>query len=345
VLAGAGGILWPWELPARSVFSFIIGRRANMDQTTQIINRVLPILILIFLGHWIRRRNFLSEGTVEDLRKITVNLALPSVLFISFLQIELKSAYFVIFGLVFLLCMGLFWLGRFLKQQLRVQQTYFPFLITGFEYGMLGVSLFGSAYGLENIGYIAVVDLGHEIFIWFVFLALLLVKRDGLQDPRQLVRTFFKSPVIIAILAGIILNVTGVQEPLYRLPLTGALMATLQFLGNLTIPLILMLVGYGIKLDRHGVKDALRVVLIRLTILIPLALVLNMFLIRNLLHLERPFETALFTLLILPPPFIVPLYARPEMIEEKRYINNVLTLYTVVSIAIYSVYLIANPGM
>jgi len=307
---------------------------------TQMINRVLPILILIALGHWIRRRNFLAETTVEDLKKIAVNLALPAVLFTSFLQIELKSAYLVIFGVVFALCLALFWLGRLLRRQLHVRHTYFPFLITGFEYGMLGVSLFGSAYGLENIGYIAVVDLGHEIFIWFVFLALLLIKRDNLRDPGQLVQAFFKSPVIVAILAGIILNLAGVQEALDRLPVTGALMSTLQFLGNLTIPLILIIVGYGIKLDRQGVRDALGVILIRLVILIPLALVLNVFLIRNLLHLERPFEDALFTLFILPPPFIVPLYARPEMIEEKRYINNVLTVYTVVSVAIYTVYLI-----
>ena len=307
---------------------------------TQMVNRVLPILILIALGHWIRRRNFLAETTVEDLKKIAVNLALPAVLFTSFLRIELQSAYLVIFAVVFALCLALFWLGRFLNRQRPVQHTYFPFLITGFEYGMLGVSLFGSAYGLENIGYIAVVDLGHEIFIWFVFLALLLMKRDNLRDPGQLVQAFFKSPVIVAILAGIILNLAGVQEALDRLPVTGALMSTLQFLGNLTIPLILIIVGYGIKLDRQGVRDALGVILIRLAILIPLALVLNVFLIRNLLHLERPFEDALFTLFILPPPFIVPLYARPEMSEEKRYINNVLTVYTVVSVAIYTVYLI-----
>jgi hypothetical protein len=310
---------------------------------TQILNRVLPVLLLIALGHWIRRRNFLAEGTVEDLRKIAVNLALPAVLFTSFLQIELKSAYLVIFAVVFGLCLGLFRLGNFLKRQFHIQHTYFPFLITGFEYGMLGVSLFGSTYGLENVGYIAIVDLGHEIFIWFVFLALLLMRREDLQGPGQLVRAFFKSPVILAILAGIFLNVIGVRESLPRLPVTGALMSTLQFLGNLTIPLILIIVGYGIKLDRRGVREALGVVLLRLAILIPLALMLNVFLIRNLLHLEPLFEAALFTLFILPPPFIVPLYARPETVEEERYINNVLTLYTVVSVAIYTVYLIVNP--
>lgn len=123
-------------------------------------------------------------------------------------------------------------------------------------------------------------------------------------------------------------------------------MATFQFLGNLTIPLILVIVGYGIRFDRHGAREALVVVLIRLTILIPLALVLNIFLIRGLLQLERLFEVALFTLFILPPPFIVPLYVRQDITaDEKRYINNVLTLHAVISIAVYIVYLIANPGV
>jgi predicted permease len=137
-----------------------------MLHTTLIINRVLPILILVGLGYLIRQRRFLSEQSIEDLRKIVVNLGLPSVLFISFLNIELKITYLVVFAVMFSLCVALFGLGRLLKKVFRVQYEYYPFLMTGFEYGMLGVSLFGSAYGLERIGYIAVIDLGHEIFIW-----------------------------------------------------------------------------------------------------------------------------------------------------------------------------------
>ena len=77
-----------------------------MNQTTIIINRVLPILILIGLGYLIRRRQFLPEATVADLRKIAVNLALPSVLFISFLEMELRLTYVVIFVMMFVLCMA-----------------------------------------------------------------------------------------------------------------------------------------------------------------------------------------------------------------------------------------------
>lgn len=314
-----------------------------MDPTTQIVNRVLPILFLILLGNWTRRSNFLAESSIDDLRKIAVNLALPAVLFISFLRIEFQAAYLVIFGVMYALCLGLFWLGSFLQRKLNIPHPYFPFLMTGFEYGMLGVSLFGSAYGLEKFVYLAIADLGHEVFIWSFFLLLLLMKRDGVRDPGQVVRAFFKSPVVIAILAGIALNLAGGQAYLYDLPLTGALMATLEFLSNLLIPLILIIIGYGIKFDRYGLKDAFQVVLLRLVILIPLAFILSNFLVRDLLHLEKPLQAAIFTLLILPPPFIVPLFMRPELREEKRYVNNVLTVYTVISIAIFTVYFVLNP--
>ena len=187
-----------------------------MEQTTQIINRVLPIIFLIILGSWIRRRQLITAATVEDLRKLVVNLALPAVLFITFLQIELKLTYLVIFVLIFCICLVLFGLGYLLKRQLNLPHAYFPFLMTGFEYGMLGVSLFGGAYGLEKLGYIAVLALGHEIFIWFVFLAFLLTKRDGIQNSKQLLETFFKSPVIIAILVGLSLNLLGFKTLLFQ---------------------------------------------------------------------------------------------------------------------------------
>jgi malate permease and related proteins len=315
-----------------------------MEQTIRILNQVLPILFLISLGYWINRKNFLAETTINELRKIVVNLALPAVIFISFLNVELKPSYFVIFGFTFLLCVLLFLLGQLIKKQFNIRYSYFPYLTTGFEYGMLALSLFGAAYGLEKIGYIAVVDLGHEIFIWFVFLPLLLIKRDGGQNPKEIVKSFLSAPVVIAILTSILFNILNGKQWLYQLPITGALMTTFEFLGSLTVPLILIIVGYGIKINRAGLKDALLVVFIRLGVLIPLVLLLNIHIMRNLLHLDRMFEAGLFTLLISPPPFIVPLYTRSNLSgEEKQYINNVLTIHTIISVTIFIIYFVVNP--
>lgn len=310
-----------------------------MQNTIDIINQVLPILLLISLGVWMRRSTFLAETTVQELQKLVVNFALPAVLFLSFLTLELKSAYLLIFGVIFLIVILLFALGQFLLKQFNIPYAYFPYLVTGFEYGMLGISLFGAAYGLEKIGYIAVVDLGQEVFIWFLFMPLLLIKRDGAQNPKEIAKTFISSPVVLSIIFSLAFNFLGAAALLAKLPVSGALLTSFDFLGKLTVPLILISVGYGIKINRSKLSTAIRVVLLRLGILIPLALVLNVVLIRNYLGLEPFFEKALFTMLILPPPFIVPLYIPDNLAQdEKEYINNVLTLHTVVSISVFLLY-------
>lgn len=314
-------------------------------QTVDILNRVLPILLLLFLGYWIRRTRFLGDDLIEGLRKVVVYLALPAVLFLSFVQVELKPSFLAVFFVIFFLCVLLFGLGRLVRPRLAPKQTYFPFLTTGFEYGMLGISLFASAYGLQNIGYIAVIDLGHEIFIWFVFLALLMMTRDRAQSPGQLFQSFLKSPVILGILAGILLNVAGIGHLLAVWPVTGGIMAALEFLASMTVPLILIIVGYGIQLNREGFGSASRVVLFRLVILIPLALLLGRALIQDLLQLEKGFAVALFVLLILPPPFIVPLFMDQDSIADRRYVNNVLTLHTVVTIVVFAIFFILNPSI
>ena len=106
----------------------------------------------------------------------------------------------------------LYYLGTSLHRLLKVKGEYFPFQITGFEYDMIGVSLFGSAYGMNHIGKIAIVDFGQEMFIWFLYIALLIQKRDSSSEPGKMLKLFAKSPVIIAIFANILLNPMGIPN-------------------------------------------------------------------------------------------------------------------------------------
>jgi hypothetical protein len=309
--------------------------------TSDLIGQVLPIFFLLGLGYWVQRRDFLSPSAVDGLRKIIVNFALPAILFTSFLNLELRAAYGAVFVMIFALCVALFAIGRGLQTALGIQWTYFPFLMTGFAYGIVGVSLYGTVYGLDNIGRIAVFDLGHEFFIWFVFLALLLREKEGgFQRPAELAKTFLRSPAILGILAGILLNLLGARGFLGSFSVTQGLLTTFDHLGSLTIPLILIVVGYGVRVKGSGLRDAVAVVLLRLGLLIPLAFLINAVVTRGWLGLGEPSEAALFTFLVLPPPFIIPLYAPEDLPEEERdFINNTLTLHTLASVAVFVGYL------
>lgn len=90
-------------------------------------------------------------------------------------------------------------------------------------------------------------------------------------------------------------------------------------------------------------REAVAPVAIRMAVTLPLALVLPPLLAGNLLGSNDYAQAALFTLLILPPPFILPLHMRSGIDDERRYVNNVLSLYTLVSILLFIGYLTVNP--
>ena len=309
----------------------------------QIINRIVPIVILLALGKLFQVKNVFSPDTIADIKKLVVNLALPAVLFISFLFVDLQIDLFLFFPIMFVYCILLFILGIGLHRLLKIKGEYFPFLMTGFEYGMMGVALFGAAYGLEQISKLAIIDLGHEIFIWFVYVALLIRKRDGVTDTGKLIRMFATSPMIIAIFAGLLLNFLGLRDALGDMPLVGGILETVELIGSLTIPLILIVVGYGIQFDRSEFVYSFRVILLRMLINIPVALLLNHFLVRGLMGLDLGFQAALFTLLILPTSFIITLLMKQDLEDESHSVNNTLTLSTIVSIIVFIIYYALNP--
>lgn len=312
-------------------------------QLVQIVNRIIPIIVLILIGKWFQAKNYIQEKSILDIKKLVVNLALPSVLFFSFLTVDFEVSYFWFLPLVLFYCVLLYLLGVVIRRSWTDSSPYLPFLTTGFEYGMLGVSLFGAAYGLDQIGKIAIVDLGQETFIWFIYVALLMCVKDGEARPGRLIKMFATSPVILAILAGLAFNFMGLSDLLAEWPVAGGVLMAIDWVSSLTIPLILIVVGYGLRFDFHEIKFANRIILIRMGINIPMALLLNRFLVRGWMGLGKGFEAALFTLLILPPPFILTLFMSQDKKATIHRVDSTLTLHTLITIIVFVIYFSLNP--
>lgn len=310
-----------------------------------ILSQVLPILFLILAGVALRLFAVVSDDVMEGVKKLVVTLVLPSVLFTVFLDMAFETAYWGLFLVVGAICISLYALGLVLRRLVAPTHGYFPFLFTGFEYGMLGVSLFGAAWGLEAVGYIAITDLAHELFIWFIFAPLLMIKRDGDSHPLTILRMFASSPVVIALTSGLVLGALGLAEVIKNAPVLASLYDTMVLIAGMVVPLILIIVGYGIRIRREGLGEVLLFALLRYAVVIPLALILNRFVISGWLGLGAPFQAAFFTLLILPPPFIVPLFMQKAEAEERAYVNNALAVSTVISLTAFAIYLGLHPTL
>ncbi len=302
---------------------------------------VLPILGLLVLGVVLRRTRVLDDATVAGLKRLIVNVCLPAVLFTTFLATRFEPAYLWVVVIVFALCVGLYGLGR-VVQRVAGGSPYLPFLFTGFELGMIGFALFTAVYGIGQLPALGVLALGHEVFIWFVFVTLLRAHGSERQTVAQTARNLATSPTIIAIVLGVALNLAGLGPLVTEGAVGGALTTGLGYLAGMIVPLILLIVGYGARLDRSAVRTALPLVAVRVVLCLVVALLIGRFVFQGMLGLDPIFTHALVTLMVLPPPFIIPLFIPETKRADLTYVNNVLSVSSLVSIAVFVGYVLVG---
>lgn len=312
-----------------------------MGTIAETLASVIPIVLLIGLGILLRRARVLDDAVVEGLKRLIVTVVLPAVLFTAFLSMQFRAEYLALVVIVPAACIALLGLGHVVRRALGAPPVA-TFLFTGFEFGMVGLALYAAAYGLGNVPTAAIVGLGHEFFIWFVFVTLLKRQSDGAVSLAETTQSFVKSPVILAIVAGLLLNAVGVADELAANPFTAGVLGALGYLAAVIVPVILLVVGYGTRLSLAGMRQAAPLVALRFAACLILALVLSELVVGVWLGLDGYARAAVFMLFILPPPFIVPLFLPAHRRDEVGFSNNVLSLYTVVSVVTFVAYVFAT---
>lgn len=310
-----------------------------MGEFAAALTSVLPIVVLIALGIALRSLRILDEPLVDGLKRLIVNVVLPVVLFRAFLSIEFAPEHLGLVLVVPAVCFVLLALGPLVRRLLGAPPVA-SLLMTGFEFGMVGLALFTAAYGLSDTPTMALTGLGHEFFIWFVFVTLLRRSSDGGSSLAATLGSFTRSPIILAIFAGLLLNIAGLEPAITGTAVGAGIFAALDHLAAMIVPVILLIIGYGSRLTLAGIRQALPLVAVRYVVTLALAIVASWLVVGQWLGLGPIAQAAVFLTIILPPPFIVPIMLPARRAEEITYANNVVSLSTLLTVATFVGYVI-----
>ncbi len=308
------------------------------------LSKVLPVLLLIILGAFFRRSGFLSPDAVGGIKKLVVNVTLPAALFLAFAGVALEPRHLALVALVFVACILALLLARAVWPALGFRSAYTPALMTGFEAGMMGYAIYGAVYGTGNIFKFAVVDLGQVLFVFFILVPWISQLATGRMSMRDTAIGFLKTPVIVAIFLGILVNRLGLVAPLRAFPPTDAVFRTVELLGAVTTPLICTVIGYEVRLARGALALPVRATLLRLLLWIPLGALLIVAVVNTLLGGDPLFRAAVMTMFVLPAPFVAPLFMGAASVEERTFVVNTLSLMTLVTLAAFTAVSILFPA-
>lgn len=300
-----------------------------MEILLRTLETALPVFLTLALGMLCRTRKLLSREGVAALKFIVVNITLPAVLFSSFVTAEYSRESIAIPLLIFALCCAALALGFIAQKLLGVKGKLTPYLMTGFEAGMLGYGLFALLFKSEPNSSFAIVDLGQVLFVFTVYKALL----SGKGGIRSALREAMGSPVLWAIIAGLLFGATGLYDGLAPSGVSGVLDSVAGFIAAPTSAVILLTIGYDlvpceIRWRETAAIAGLRVAI--MGILLGAALLINRLLLGGAMH-----AGALVLLFILPPPYVLPVFADAE--DERANISSALSVLTLLSILLFAV--------
>ncbi len=305
-----------------------------------LLTTLLPLIGIILLGAMIRYMDILKREEIEGFKRIIVKLILPLVLFSSFSHTELSVTTWLIALAMFAICLLLYLYGTLGAKWLRKIMPYDKSgaFMTGFEFGMMGVGLLAAIWGEAVLPLVMPVALGHELFIWFFYAPNLNRMPGDRIKWMTIVKEFVSTPTVVGISMGIAINALGIVQVLGGTTVGIVLFKMIGLLTPVVGPLILLYIGFNLQFSDLSIKETVVYSMLR-WIGVGLAVAISIHVFQWIdPDLEPLFYAGMVGFLLLPPPFIIPLFVKD--VRAKRFYTQLLLTNTLLSFIGYAVALL-----
>ncbi len=299
---------------------------------TQILSMVLPVLVMILLGRLCAGMGILNDERHAGLKAIIGDILLPVVLFNAFFTANYDGKLLLVFALVFASCLAALLAGFALRKFVRPYDRYMPLLMTSFEGGMLGYALFALLAGQDQTATYAMVDIGQTMFAYTVFLAALKSAEGGRMTPKAMLLNMATNKACIGMMLGVVLGALGVHKAIAGTAFGTVLAELIAFVTAPTSALILLVVGYQLKVSRKLMKPVMTTLALRLVVMAVIFGAVSLILFA-IIPYDKLLMLALMLQYTLPAPFIIPLFA--DLGDDGEYVSTTLSMGTVLSVVLF----------
>ena len=258
-----------------------------------VINAILPIILMILVGYFLKRIKLLEENVAKKLNTLVFRVFLPIMLFLnvykiqSFSEIDFVFVWYAVGITVLLFLIGIPIMGLLFKD--NRQRSVMLQGIFRANYALVGIPLAESLFGSE--GSIMAALLSAFIVPIFNILAVICLTIYSAGDKKPSIAGVFKgiakNPLIQGIFCGFIaLGLRAILVELgveFRLTDMAPIYKTLQNLSSIATPLSLLVLGARFELSaipylkKHIIIAVINRVVIVPLVGISLALALNRF--------------------------------------------------------------------
>lgn len=191
---------------------------------TDLLDVILPVFLIIGFGYLAAYAKLFDDGAVDGLMRFAQNFAAPALLFKSVAQLDLSSAYHPpLFASFYAGAFAGFGLGYFGARNLfgrtAAESVAIGFACMFSNSLLLGVPITERAYGTDALsGTYAIISIHAPLLYGFGITAMELVRSKGaglslMALITQVLRAILSQPLVIGIIAGFAVNLSGFALP------------------------------------------------------------------------------------------------------------------------------------
>jgi malonate transporter and related proteins len=216
---------------------------------------VLPVFFLVGAGYAAVATRFLPDAAIDALIGFAVRAAIPCLLFIAMLRVDLGRAVdwravVAFFGAITVVFFGAMALSRLVWRRRPGEAVAVGFAAFFGNVVMLGIPIAERAYGGAVTAALFGLLAFHGTYNYFVgFVAMELIRQDGQSlwsGFRRAFVTTFSNPLMVGLCGGIAFNLVGISLP-------GVLLDGMDLLAAAGLPVALFSLG-GV-LTRYRLRD------------------------------------------------------------------------------------------
>jgi predicted permease len=202
----------------------------------QIISQIVVLVLLMLCGFVSKKRGWISDEGINGLKQMVLLFALPSLSFVK-LQVDKDPLIMkdlmamLVLGGAFILLFGL--IAYFIyRKETKERRAVFTGMAMFGNPGFMGFPLIIAAFGEEMVIYGVMYAAAFNLLIFSVGVSLL--KKDGVD-----LLSVLKTPSMAASILGLLFYLLGIRLP-------SVVNQTMEYLGSLTTPLAMFIIGSGL---------------------------------------------------------------------------------------------------
>jgi predicted permease len=214
----------------------------------EILKTIIPIFIIIFLGSAAKKKGWITDGFIGPANRLAFNLAVPALIFKAIAgtdftrQFNAKLLAGTLLPVVIVYLAAWMICGFF-----NIDRKYKGTLIESTMHGNVGYAGLAIVfYYLDQESFAVAAVLTGFLAIAHNFLAVIVLQANAPDQhskhgPARTLTTVVKNPIIISAVAAILISSVGIEIP-------TIIDRTLAILGNLGLPLALLVIGASLSL-------------------------------------------------------------------------------------------------